>query len=67
MEDTRKNKLISIGVLGLMQCYLNISNEEAIHRYCKSNDIDIEDFEDEINVFYFDDEFGAYSVYKTEI
>ena len=67
MEATRKNKLISIGVLGLMQCYLNISKEEAIQRYCKSNDINIEDFEDDVQVFYFDDEFGAYSVYKTEI
>lgn len=67
MEGTRQNKLISIGVLGIMQCYLNISNEEAIQRYCKFNDINIEDFEDDVQVFYFDDEFGAYSVYKTEI
>ena len=61
------NKLISIGFLGMMRCYLNISNEDAINRYCKSMDIAIDEFDhDELKVFYFDEEFEAYSVYPIE-
>ena len=30
-----KNKIISVGYIGLQKCYLNISEEEAIKRYCK--------------------------------
>ena len=59
-----ENKLIGIGCLGMMICYLNISNEEAIQRYCKTMDISIEEFDhDELKVFYFSDEFCAYDVY----
>lgn len=58
-----ENKLISIGVLGMMTCYLNISNEDAIQRYCKSMEISIEEFDhNELSVFYFSEEFDAYSV-----
>jgi hypothetical protein len=60
------NKLISIGILGMMKCYLNISNEEAIQRYCKSMDMSIEEFDhNELTVFYFNEEFDAYSVYPS--
>ena len=60
------NKLISIGILGMMTCYLNISNEEAIQRYCKSMDMSIEEFDhNELKVFYFSDEFDAYDVYPS--
>jgi hypothetical protein len=59
-----ENKLISIGCLGMMKCYLNISNDDAITRYCKSMDIAIEEFDHtELTVFYFSEEFEAYSVY----
>ena len=59
-----ENKLIRIGSLGMMRCYLNISNDEAIERYCKSLEIAIEEFDrDELKVFYFSDEFEAYNVY----
>ncbi len=62
----KENKLISIGILGLMKCYLNISNEDAIERYCKYMNMSIEEFDyDELKVFYFDDEFDAYSVYPS--
>jgi hypothetical protein len=47
-----------------MKCYLNISNDDAITRYCKSMDIAIEEFDHtELTVFYFSEEFEAYSVY----
>lgn len=63
----KENKLISIGVLGIMKCYLNLSNEDAIQRYCKSMDMSIEDFDhNELSVFYFSEEFDAYSVYPSK-
>ena len=61
------NKLISIGWIGVKRCYLNITEEQAIERYCKSENITRESFdEDDISVVIieFDDEFGAYSVYE---
>lgn len=62
-----QNKLISIGILGMTRCYLNISTEDAIQRYCKYMDILIEEFDhDELKVFYFNEEFDAYSVYPIE-
>lgn len=43
-----------------------MSNEEAIKRYCESEGISLDEFDDTVHVFYFDDEFGAYSVYENE-
>jgi len=64
------NTLISIGYLGIKHCYLNISELEAIEKYCKSLDYTIEDFNEfglneQINIFKFDDEFEAYGIYPT--
>ena len=62
-----KNRLISIGWLGLKKCYLNVDTDDAIERYCKSENMTREDFESEdiqIDEFDFDDEFDAYSVWS---
>lgn len=60
-----KNKVISIGWLGLKRCYLNIEKDEAIRRYCESEHINANDFdEDSIDIIEFEDEFGAYSIYE---
>lgn len=61
------NKLISIGYLGIKRCFLNIDKNEAINRYCKSENITLENFEQDdipIDIIEFIDEFGAYSVYE---
>lgn len=63
----KKNKLICIGYTGLMKCYLNITEREAIQRYIKDENIsetqmELDDIQ--INHIEFDDEFGAYSVYE---
>lgn len=61
------NKLISIGYIGLRKCYLNITEEEAIERYCKTENLTRQKFQEEdISVFTieFDDEFSAYDVWK---
>lgn len=62
----KKNRLISIGYLGMFRCYLNISNTEAIERYIESENITREQYEADGDIdlyaFEFDDEFGAYSV-----
>lgn len=62
------NKLISIGYVGIKKCYLNIDNDTAVERYCKSENISSDDFiNDEylsINTIEFVDEFGAYDVYE---
>jgi hypothetical protein len=63
----KPNKMISIGYLGVMKCYLNIPTEEAIKRYTESEGVEPGEFDEGmVNVFYFDDEFGAYSVYDDE-
>lgn len=62
-----KNKLISIGHLGIKKCFLNISEERAIKRYCELDKITIEQFESydiSIDVIEFDDTFGAYDVWE---
>ena len=63
-----KNKIIYIGYTGLMKCYLNISDREAIQRYIKDEDISETQLEldDSIQFGYieFDDEFEAYSVWE---
>jgi hypothetical protein len=62
------NKIISIGWMGYKRCYLNITVDEAIKRYCESENIEItEDYTvDDLNIdiIEFDDEFGAYSVWE---
>lgn len=64
-----KNKIISIGFIGLKRCYLNIEEKEAIERYCNYENISIQEFEEgdiKIDTVEFDDEFGAYSIYEDD-
>jgi hypothetical protein len=60
------NKLICIGYTGVMKCYLNITEREAIQRYIKSENISEKQMDNDIqiNQIEFDDEFGAYSVWE---
>jgi hypothetical protein len=59
-QDRHMNKIISIGWTGSKRCYLNISREEAVERYKKSEGVldppDVDEFE-------FGDEFGAYDLW----
>jgi hypothetical protein len=64
-----KNKLISIGWLGVKRCYLNVPREEAIRRYARDEYDGNPGITDEsltkdrlIEEFEFDDEFHAYDV-----
>ncbi len=60
-----KNRLISIGWMGVKQCYLNVPREEAIRRYladCPNEGPEVV-AEGYIEEFEFDDEFGAYAVW----
>ena len=62
------NKLVVIGRIGDKQCYLNVSREEAIERYCKSRNITTDLIKKEVDDEYtqeytFDDEFTAYEVW----
>jgi hypothetical protein len=62
-----KNKLISIGWSGIMKCYLNLTKEEAIDKYCKSQELTIEEFKNMELSYYefeFDDSFEAYAVWE---
>ena len=61
------NKLVVIGWIGCKYCYLNISEEDAINRYCISEEITSEEFnnnEPPIDILEFNDEFGAYAIYN---
>lgn len=64
----KKNTIISIGYTGIMRCYLNISDREAIQRYIKSENISETQFELDSNISFikieFDDEFEAYSIWE---
>lgn len=62
------NKLVVIGLIGDKICYLNVSKEEAIERYCKCRGISTDLVKKEIDDGYvteytFDDEFSAYEVW----
>ncbi len=62
-----KNKIISIGYIGLRKCYLNVTEEEAIERYCKTENISRQEFDNEdISIFTinFNDEFSAYEIWE---
>ena len=65
-----KNKIIAIGYLGIRKCYLNLSEEEAISRYCKSEELTREEFDEDtglnMQTIEFNDEFGAYDVWEDE-
>lgn len=51
--------------MGLKRCYLNITKEQAIERYCESDNISLEDFDESlIDIIEFDDEFGTYDVHE---
>lgn len=67
--ESRGNTLISIGYMGARRCYLNMSKESAIRRYCETERLSIEEFEMNhiyIHEFKFDDEFCAYEVYSAD-
>lgn len=57
------NKIIEIGYIGSKRCYLNVDEQEAIIRYCESENINISDFDLDVNILEFDDEFKAYDIF----
>lgn len=61
-----KNKLIQIGVMCDYRCYLNVDREEAIKRYCISENITFHYFDINVSIheIEFEDEFGAYDIYE---
>ena len=60
------NKLVVIGWRGIRTCYLNITLQEAIDRFIKTEEITLEYFNSSevgCEIIEFDDEFGAYEVW----
>lgn len=55
-----KNKLITIGWLGIRTAFLNVSREEAIRRYLQKNPEDADVADKLVHEFEFDDEFYTY-------
>lgn len=50
----------------MKRCYLNITEEQAIERYCISENMTRKKFNEDdisIDIIEFDDEFGAYCVW----
>ena len=39
------NTLVIIGYTGSKSCYLNVPKEEALKRYCKEQNIDLEEMD----------------------
>jgi len=63
----KTNKIIAIGYRGDRRCYLNVSEEEAIKRYCDYNNISEEEFEYNDVTTYpieFIDEFSCYDIWE---
>ncbi len=53
--------------MSMMKCYLNITEEEAIQRYMKSEEMTREEFEEaelRCDEFEFDDEFEVYDIWN---
>lgn len=63
-----KNRIVHIGYTGGMRCYLNMSDEEALKRYCESEGVTevYVKINEQIESFEFEDEFSAYQVYPNE-
>ena len=63
-----KNTIVSIGYTGSKICYLNISKEDAINRYIRSERITPQQFENDygvtVHTMEFEEEFGAYSLHE---
>jgi hypothetical protein len=57
------NKLIIIGDINIKRCYLNISEEEAIKRYCEYKKIEKLRNRDKIKTISFDDHFLSSKVW----
>ena len=62
----KTNTIFVIGFMGGKTCYMNISLEEAITRYCKDNDLTLDEFDetykDDMEQITFIDEFSAYHI-----
>lgn len=61
------NNLITIGFIGLKRCYLNTTQDEAIDRYCKSENITRQEFDAadiSVDNLDFNDEFSAYDTWE---
>jgi hypothetical protein len=58
------NTLIIIGSIGFKRCYFNISEQEAIARYIKDEDSNLEFVLEHIDSFTFNDEFCAYDAWN---
>lgn len=65
---SKRNRLVVIGYMGDKKCYLNMSDDQAIAKYCISEKISNEQFWDDENInietIDFNDAFGAYGVYS---
>lgn len=63
----QKNKITVIGFMGIMKCYINLEEEEAILRYCEYDNITREEFDDlgyKPDSFEVNDEFFVYDAWK---
>jgi len=61
------NNLITIGFIGLKRCYLNLTQDEAIDRYIKSENITRQEFDAadiSVDNLDFNDEFSAYDTWE---
>lgn len=65
----KTNTIFVIGFIGNKTCYMNISLEEAINRYCKDNGLTLDEFnetyKDDMEQITFVDEFNAYHISGT--
>lgn len=63
----KTNTIFVIGFMGGKTCYMNISPKEAITRYCKDNDLTLDEFnktyKDDMKQITFIDEFSAYDMW----
>ena len=62
------NRIITIGYIGLKKCYLNINEEDAIKKYCVSEQITKENFDNNVDIsidsIEFENEFECYDIWE---
>jgi hypothetical protein len=67
-QKVMDNKIIAIGYIGLQKCYLNITEEEAIERYCEIVGLTKEEFDKNVDIsiysIEFKDEFECNSIWE---
>lgn len=65
-HQAKAHRMVVIGHIGGKHCYLDLTNDQAIRRYCSAKGIEPTEFDsDLLTAFEFNDQFEAYDAWST--